>query len=71
MTETFVLIRDTGKFNECPSITMKAHEVVSVFRPILNNRRLEYIDRAGNIAEILIRDGNFAGFGSILQEDCK
>lgn len=35
--------------------------------PILEGRRLEYIDSEGDREQILVKDGNFAGFAPAQQ----
>jgi hypothetical protein len=58
-----VLIRDLGPWNEHATITNGAEGVVESMLPILKGRRLDYIDSGGQRCELLIKDGQFAGFG--------
>jgi hypothetical protein len=62
MTEDRLLIKDVGPWSYHQTITHGAERVVEDLQPVLQGRRLEYIDSEGRLAEILIRDGHFAGF---------
>jgi hypothetical protein len=57
-----VLIRDLGPWDIHPTITNVVESVVAELLPMLNGRRLEYIDSDNEHDEILIRGGRFAGF---------
>lgn len=57
-----VLIRDVGPWDRYLTVTNAAEQVVAELAPMLNGRRLEYIDSLGDTAVILIKDGQFAGF---------
>jgi len=57
-----VLIVDLGPWDKHLTITNGAEEVVAELLPMLNGRRLEYIDSDGYLAEIKIKDGKFDGF---------
>lgn len=60
--EDFVLLRDLGPWDEHQTITNGAEAVVEAVLPMLNGRRLEYIDSYGERTQIVIKDGKFAGF---------
>ena len=64
-TFEYVLIEDLGPWDRNPTVTNAAEEVVADMLPVLNGRRLDYIDSAGDRATILIEDGKFAGFAPI------
>ncbi len=60
----FFVIRDVGQGNEL-SVTNDAENVVAkVFRSgvLKPDQRLLYIDSEGDIDELKIKDGKFAGF---------
>jgi hypothetical protein len=58
-----VLIRDIGPWDKFFTVTNAAEEVVAELFPMLNGRRLEYIDSEGHCAVLLVsKDGKFAGF---------
>ncbi len=58
-----VLIRDVGPWDKFLTVTNAAEEVVAELLPMLNGRRLEYIDSLGDRAVLLIsKDGKFSGF---------
>jgi len=59
-TEQSVLIRDIGPWDQCFTITNDAESVVARILPILG--RLFYFDSEGDLAELLVKDGKFAGF---------
>ncbi len=60
--ETYVLIKDIGPWDEHPTVTNDADAVVSEMAPILKGRHLLYIDSEGHKAELLVKQGNFAGY---------
>lgn len=60
---THVLIKDVGPWDRFKTVTNAAEEVVAELLPVLDGRRLEYIDSDGQRAVLLIIDGKFAGFG--------
>lgn len=60
-----LVIRDVGPWDHHPTVTNDAEYVVSelVERGMLpGGRRLFYYDSDGNLDEIVVRDGKFAGF---------
>ena len=61
-TKTCLLIQDLGPWNAYPTITNGAEEVVQLLAPRLLDRRLEYLDSEGNRDQLLVVDGQFAGF---------
>lgn len=73
----YILLQDLGPWDQFPTITNSAEEVVEEMdkrlnRPDFNDwinadgkqRRLYYIDSENNITELLVKDGKFAGFKS-------
>lgn len=62
-TEKVVIIRDLGPWDAHPTVTNDAEMVVRAMLPELRGRRLLYFDSEGELAELRIRDGRFAGFG--------
>jgi hypothetical protein len=61
-TEQSVLIRDIGPWDQCFTVTNDAENVVQRILPILDGRRLFYFDSEGDLGEIKVKDGKFAGF---------
>ena len=61
-TDDCVLIRDLGPWDRYSTVTNAAEEVVQIIAPVLRGRRLEYIDSEGERGQLLVRDGQFAGF---------
>lgn len=68
----FILIRDLGPWDECPTVTNDAEGVV---KRLLESGKLEvgdrlfYFDSEGEFGELLIKDGAFAGFGKAVFAD--
>lgn len=59
----YLLIRDVGPHDEHPTVTNAAERVVEMLGLMLRpGQRLEYVDSGGELAQILVRDGKFAGF---------
>ena len=61
--DKYVLIKDIGPWPEHATITDRAAEVVADMWLSLRGRPLFYVDHLGNTAELLIRNGEFTGFG--------
>ena len=57
-----VLIRDLGPWSKHPTVTNAAEQVVAELLPTLRGRRLYYFDSNGELDELVVRDGRFAGF---------
>lgn len=57
-----LVIRDLGPWDRHPTVTNDAESVVRELEPILSGRRLFYYDSTGQLDELVIRDGHFAGF---------
>lgn len=55
-------IRDLGPWDQFPTVTNDAENVVLDLADLLGNRRLLYIDSEGKLDELLVKDGRFAGF---------
>lgn len=64
---THICIKDVGPWDKHPSVTNDAENVVQEMVPVLNGRRLFYIDSEGNRDELVIKDGQFAGFAPARQ----
>ena len=60
--DRFLIIEDLGPWNIYWSVTNDAEAVVLELAPELDGRRLLYRDSQGQLDEILIKDGQFAGF---------
>jgi hypothetical protein len=61
-TERSVLIRDIGPWDQCFTVTNDAENVVARILPVLGSRRLFYFDSEGDLGEIKVEHGKFAGF---------
>lgn len=61
-TGDYVVIRDLGPWTNYQTITNAAEEVIKELLPTLEGRRLYYYDSSGDIGELMISDGGFAGF---------
>jgi hypothetical protein len=60
-----LIIRDAGPWNKFLTVTNAAEEVVEDLvraQRLPNGRRLLYFDSYGQLDEIVVRDGKFAGF---------
>lgn len=64
-TDTELVIRDIGPWNQCYTVTNDAETVVhrlineGTLKP---GQRLLYFDSDGELDELLVKDGKFAGF---------
>jgi hypothetical protein len=63
-TPGHVLIRDLGPWDKHPTITNAAEQVVEELAPLLNGRRLFYIDSSSITDELKHEDGKFTGFAA-------
>jgi hypothetical protein len=61
-TEQYVVIQDLGPWDVCFTVTNDAEGVVQRLVSHLAGRRLFYVDSNGDTDELLVRDGEFAGF---------
>jgi len=61
-TDKFITLVDLGPHDEYKTITNAAEWVVAQMVDRLKGRKLYYFDTQGNIDQILIHDGKFAGF---------
>lgn len=61
-TDEVVIIEDLGPWDKYPSVTNVAESVVEELAPNLKGRKLLYYDSDGQIDELLVKDGKFAGF---------
>lgn len=57
-----VLIKDLGPWDKYMTVTNAAEWVVDELAPMLNGRELHYIDSEGDLDQLLVKDGKFAGF---------
>lgn len=57
-----LLLRDIGPWNCHPTITNAAEEVVAELAERLGDRPLYYIDSEGDTTQLLVQNGQFAGF---------
>ena len=57
-----VVLTDIGPWDQHPTITNDAEQVVEDMLTTLGGRRLFYYDSEGELTELLIKDGIFAGF---------
>ena len=64
MSTDCVLVRDVGPWDRYPTITNAAEALVEHMLPVLDGRRLEYIDSDGRRSELLIKNGRFVGFSN-------
>lgn len=61
----FLVLRDLGPWDQFPTITNDAENVVARVAKTLDGRRLFYIDSDGRIDELLVSDaGKFVGFAA-------
>ena len=60
--DNVLIIQDIGPWSNYPSVTNDAEAVVRSLAPVLNDRRLYYYDSEGDICELRVVDGKFAGF---------
>ena len=58
----YMVIDDLGPWDEFPTITNSAEEVVLELASRLNGRRLFYCDSEDVYDELKVEDGRFAGF---------
>lgn len=65
--DKFVTIRDIGPWDRHPSVTNDAEGVVEriVAMNILGDRRLRYYDSEDCLDELVVKDGQFAGFAPL------
>lgn len=64
-TDESLTIKDLGPWNQFPSVTNDAENVVAILmaRGLLKpGQRLLYYDSYGVLDELLVKDGKFAGF---------
>ncbi len=57
-----LVITDVGPWNRHLTITNDAERVVEELRTNLKGRRLQYYDSEGELGELRVVDGKFAGF---------
>jgi hypothetical protein len=61
-TPRALCIRDVGHSQGCPTVTNDAEYAVVQLADRLNGRPLEYLDSEGERSQLLVNDGQFAGF---------
>ena len=59
-----LVLRDLGPWERHLTVTNDAEGVVARVRELLGDRRLFYIDSDGQLDELLVKDGQFAGFAA-------
>lgn len=60
---THIIIQDMGPWDQHPTITNAAEEVVAELSPrMLNGQKLLYYDSEGQVDELIVKNGQFAGF---------
>lgn len=57
-----IIIQDIGPWEVFPTVTNDAEAVVAELAPTLKGRRLLYYDSDGELDELMVKDGKFAGF---------
>lgn len=57
-----LVICDNGPWDRYMTVTNDAENVVKELAPRLNGRMLLYFDSEGDLDQLLVRDGKFAGF---------
>jgi hypothetical protein len=57
-----ILLRDLGPWDLFPTVTNDAENVVKRLAPDIGSRRLFYFDSEGELGELVIAGGKFAGF---------
>jgi len=65
-------IRDVGPWDRFPTVTNDAEAVVDYLRAhnlVWQGRRLIYCDSDGHWDEILLKDGSFSGFRTLVQDE--
>jgi len=60
--EKELVIMDVGPWDQYPTITNSAEEVVEQLAGRLNGRRLMYYDSDNQLDQLLVKDERFAGF---------
>ena len=60
--EKELVIMDVGPWDQYPTITNSAEEVVEQLAGRLNGRRLMYYDSDNQLDQLLVKDEKFAGF---------
>ena len=64
-SDSVFLIRDLGPWDVHFTVTNDAENVVLQLAPRLKGRKLLYFDSEGEVTELKVKDGRFAGFGAI------
>lgn len=67
-TDDYILIKDLCPWDQYMTVTNDAEEVVAEIAPILNGRRLEYIDSEGRRDQLIVSNGRFIGYGPSIRE---
>lgn len=65
VTPACMVIRDIGPWDKHLTVTNGAQQVAKELQSKLNGRRLFYIDSEGELGELLIKEGKFAGYAQI------
>lgn len=69
--ETCIVLKDMGPWNRYMTITNAAEHVIEDMQRIfiIGNRRIFYYDSEGELTELLVKDGRFAGFAPAKKSD--
>jgi hypothetical protein len=70
VAEKPLVIRDIGPWTNYRTVTNDAENVVADLvrsKRLPEGRRLLYFDSRGELSELLIREGQFAGFKAVVQ----
>lgn len=57
-----VLICDLGPWDQHPTVTNAAEQVVAELLPMIRGRRLYYFDSNGELTELVIRNGRLLSY---------
>ncbi len=57
-----MILKDVGPWDQHPTITNDPEWVVDQIASRLNDRVLLYLDSDGDLSQLVVKDGKFAGF---------
>ena len=61
-TDRYIILRDDGPWDRFMTITNAAEDVIVELKYMLSGRRVFYYDSEGELTELVVKDGRFAGF---------
>jgi hypothetical protein len=61
-TMEYMLIEDMGPWDQHPTVTNDAENVIRRLLPGLHGRSIYYLDSEGSLGELVVCAGRFAGF---------